>query len=321
MKEAKLSIILPVYNAEKYIERCIESILYQQYSNIEIIIINDGSTDETQQILNQKYKHINKIKIENITNSGVATARNLGIQVSTGKYLIFIDVDDVIPAMPNLFQQLIDIIEEHNLDLLITGYQELYLDGKKFNKVIENEIFYKSNQEFMSTFDVIHSNNNVNLFVPWGKVYLAKNIKENCLSFPKMRIGEDIMFNLGYYKISNKIKIIQNISYVYLVDNEGSAMQKYYITDIRDRVEVAYSIWNSFNRQEYWSNYLLYTIQDSVKNFICNSSQKKVNSYFLAMGSISNTIEKLNYYEFKRMKNKLRLIILKFSIYAYRKFY
>ena len=127
-KKTLISIIVPVYNTEKHIERCLDSIMKQDYPNFEVILVNDGSTDESGIIIQkykEKYKNISYIKQE---NKGVGAARNAGIKVAKGDYISFVDSDDYIDY--NMYEELFDVIKCHDVDIVYSNFQTEYLDGR-----------------------------------------------------------------------------------------------------------------------------------------------------------------------------------------------
>ena len=123
IQDSLVSIIVPVYNSEKYVERCILSILNQTYSIIELILINDGSTDSSLNILDEYSRKDNRIILVNKENEGVSASRNLGIEIATGKYLMFIDNDDFVE--PSYVETYVSEIEKYSADLIIGGYQRI----------------------------------------------------------------------------------------------------------------------------------------------------------------------------------------------------
>ncbi len=116
----KISIVVPIYNAEKYLDRCIQSILNQSYKDLEIILIDDGSTDSSNKICNNYQKRDNRIKFISQKNEGVSAARNRGISEATGEFIGFVDSDDYI--QPNMYETLYGLINKYNCDISICGY-------------------------------------------------------------------------------------------------------------------------------------------------------------------------------------------------------
>ena len=134
---SKISVIVPVYNAEKYLSRCIDSILNQTYKNFELILINDGSKDNSIEIL-RKYENIDdRIKVIDNSNNGVSKTRNIGVRLAEGEYIQFIDSDDFIDK--NMFEYAINVMEQENADLVMTGFY-LDIESKKRNRYSSTNI-------------------------------------------------------------------------------------------------------------------------------------------------------------------------------------
>ena len=132
MKE-KVSIIIPVYNSERTLERCLDSVINQTYKNIEILIVNDGSKDKSLEIMKEYQKKDNRIMVINQENKGLSGARNAGLDKATGEYVTFIDSDDYIKA--NLIKDTIEIFNRYNCDVVRNNYELAYKDGNtKYRK-------------------------------------------------------------------------------------------------------------------------------------------------------------------------------------------
>lgn len=176
----KTSFIIPVYNAEKTLSYCLDSILNQTDQDFEIILVNDGSVDKSQEIIERyKKKYPNKIKAYTQKNSGIATTRNNGIKYSSGKYLFFIDNDDYID--PNYVETFVNEIEERKCDVVIGGYRRVTEEGK---------ILYLKQP--------IDSPWSKYMFItPWGRVYRKDALVKNNISFLNLNIGEDVGLNIN----------------------------------------------------------------------------------------------------------------------------
>lgn len=219
----KLSIIIPLFNAESFISSCLNSIINQKISNheFEVIIVNDGSTDNSLAIADQ-YKTVNSnIELFSIEKNGVGAARNLGIKRAVGKYLLFIDADDYV--FPNSFKDILEIIETQDLDVLRFNYENLTEEGKVLPK--------KKN----STKSVIFSNNIVdgNTFLSeylgwacyaWSFLFKASFIKENNLYFNPSIYFEDIEWLITVLSKAKKVRSIDKPVYAY-VQHKGSITQ------------------------------------------------------------------------------------------------
>lgn len=195
MNQKKITIIVPVYNGESYVKRCVDMLLNQDYQNFEIIVVNDGSTDKTQEVLEKKYKENSKVRVISTNNQGVSTARNIGINASTGEYLLFVDSDDQL--VPNALQRLNEQLIKYNSELLIFGFS-VFGDSrrkndtyvlKKFEKDFRNE-----NKEFIRA--LLSTNDNI-LGYAWRAVYSTYFLKVNDIKFEKqLKISEDYLFLL-----------------------------------------------------------------------------------------------------------------------------
>lgn len=190
----KVSIIIPVYNAEKTIEKCVSSILKQTYKNYEVLLIDDGSSDNSLDVI-QKYKKHENIKVLTQENHGVAYTRNRGIKEATGDYIMFIDNDDFIDS--DYIEKHITAISKENSDIVMSGYRRINVE----NKVLHEE---KLRDTYWSRFIVT---------APWAKVYRRDFLLKNNIEFLSYGIGEDVYFNLLIYSFEPKITILNYIGY------------------------------------------------------------------------------------------------------------
>lgn len=181
---SKISVIVPVYNVEDYIEKCIKSIVNQKYKNLEIIIINDGSTDKSLSICEKLQKEDSRIKIINKKNTGVADTRNIGVKKATGEYISFIDADDWINE--NMYLDMINAAIEYKADLV--GCCEIIVNSKGNEKIVEtNKKIICSGKEAL---DILASND---MPFQWGmcnKLYKKALFKG--ISHPKLDYCEDL---------------------------------------------------------------------------------------------------------------------------------
>lgn len=200
----KISIIVPIYNVEKYLEVCLNSIINQTYKNLEIILVNDGSTDSCLDICNKYKIKDERILLINKQNGGLSDARNMGIEVASGKYIMFIDSDDWIDL--NMVEILYKVHVKYNACLVQCGFirefeeNEVILDNNIQNtiiKILDNKQVLKS----------ICNTDGVKNIVVWNKLY-RKDLFDN-ITFPKGRIYED---GFTTYKILDKSKRIIDIN-------------------------------------------------------------------------------------------------------------
>ena len=207
-----ISIIIPCYNAEKTIKRCLESVISQTYKNIEIVIINDGSIDKTDSII-KKYINDNRIKYYNRSNHGIGKTRNFGIKEATGEYITFLDSDDYLPndAIDNLYK----LAQKNKLDLVVSDY---YVDNKNIKS------------EKIKSFPITNVKNNPNLIfdinlAPWNKLY-KKELIEN-IKFEENLKYEDAPFVIESIIKAKRIGKLDKETYYYVVNSNSE-------TTIRD---------------------------------------------------------------------------------------
>lgn len=213
-----LSVIVPVYNRENLIEECLTSILNQTYEEFEIIVVNDGSTDGTADVVKRMKRADARIRLIEKVNGGVSSARNRGLSYATGQYVMFIDSDDTIPE--DYFEKLISAWEENNEEALILADspEEAALNQGKGIEVFDRNGFFQVYFMYL-------------LNPPWNKLYKRSLIKEQELCFDEsVSIGEDLIFNLCYIRILNPKKFIILHDTVYGYNQEGmdSLMKKYH---------------------------------------------------------------------------------------------
>lgn len=202
----KISIIIPIYNAESTIKKCLKSIINQEYKNIEIILVNDGSSDKTERIIEEFFLD-KRIKYYRQENSGVSVTRNLGISKATGDYIFFIDADDTIDEM--VIKDLVDNVSENNLVGIMHKFN---MDEKCKNK----EKY--SSKELLT--EILSSNI---LGVVWGYLFKTSIVK-NMLFDKNTGLLEDTIFLVEYLKNSNinEVKFIDNGNYYNYIQNFSS---------------------------------------------------------------------------------------------------
>lgn len=237
-KNPLVSIIVPCYNGEKYIHRCIESILTQSYKNLEIIIIDDGSSDNSYEILKEIQNKDNRVQILKQENQGPSVARNKGIETAQGYWITFIDIDDKVEN--NYIANFIP--QETYEDLKIQGFT--FVKDEIQDKVClsKNKITYTNIGKCITDIFLLHRGS------VWGKLFKTNIINDNNIRFDKNWIyKEDLIFLLQYLQFINQIQIIPTSSYLY------------YIND------------NSITRSHFKAEYLIYNqscILKLINNFI-----------------------------------------------------
>lgn len=218
-KNNKISIIIPVYNSEKYLEKCLKSVINQTYKNLEIIIVNDGSTDKSIEICKKIKERDNRILILDLQNGGVSYARNNGIKIATGAYIGFVDSDDYLKE--DFVEKLYNGTDNGRNDMVICGYTCFDGSKKEENKKnIEEKLYEK--EDFLEDFVKLKNAGMIN--TPWNKLTKSEIVKK--YEFNEHYVnGEDYLFNLDLLSESKKIKTINSCSYMYR-DNESGVTHK-----------------------------------------------------------------------------------------------
>ena len=243
-----ITIIVPVYNVENYIKECIESLVNQTYQNIEIILIDDGSTDSSGCICDNYAESDSRIKVIHKKNEGLGFARNTGLMAAKGKFVTFIDSDDKADA--DLIERLIKGIFEFDCDTCIGGfrrisesgvvsYEEQYDDAIFSGTNVYNVLFARMLGSSPDKHDAIRMS-------VWNVMYSMNIIRENKLKFPSERklISEDLIWDSEYYKYAKRVKVINSTAYNYRI-TPGSLTKKYK-PDMLEKICVLYN--EMFNR-------------------------------------------------------------------------
>ena len=205
MVKNMISVIVPVYNAEKFIDRCIKSILNQNYNDFEIILVDDGSPDKCPKICDEWAEKDERIKVIHKINGGVSSARNTGLKVAKGEFVTFVDSDDTLYdcALLNM-----NNLMDSETDFVICSHNDVKIENVLVKPYIENVKTYTANE--IRTDKFIEFDETV--WWPWGKLFRMSIIKKNNLEFDtNISFGEDHIFNLLYAKHIDKNVVISDI--------------------------------------------------------------------------------------------------------------
>jgi glycosyltransferase involved in cell wall biosynthesis len=218
-----ISVVVPVYNVAYYLPKCIDSLLEQTYSNLEIILVNDGSTDESPQICLKYEKKDQRIKIINKSNGGLSEARNFGIDRATGTYLAFVDSDDHVHK--NMFSILMTTILKHGADIAICGHY-IEENGKLQPNRYDNTTIRYSREEAL---EAILMDKEINSFA-WDKLYRSSLF--SAIRYPLGRIFEDTATTYKVFDLANSVVRVNQALYYYLKRDDSitktKSLKKYY---------------------------------------------------------------------------------------------
>lgn len=232
-----ISIIVPVYNVEKYLEQCITSLINQTHKNIEMIFINGSSTDDSLKLLNVYANNDSRIKVITKENEGVSLSRNRGLQEAKGEYILFVDADDWIEE--NTCEIALQEAKKTNADVVMWSYVREFVNSSQPKQIFDNDrIEYESEEvkqlhrRFIGLIgQELAKVENADALCPvWGKLYKRDIIERNNIQFQDIReIGtyEDGLFNLFYFEYVKKAVYIQEYLYHYRKYNENSITSKY----------------------------------------------------------------------------------------------
>jgi len=302
-----ISVIIPIYNVEKYLEKCVNSVLEQTYTNLEIILVDDGCTDNCPIICDNLSKKDNRIKVIHKTYSGVSDSRNVGIESSTGKYISFIDSDDYVNKyfLETLYNNLI----ETNSDISICGFQKVYENTQidTTEKLIKSEIeIFKDIDKFKQ----LYNQNAIAFVVVWSKLYKSEIFKNTDIRFEKGKIHED---EIIIHYILHKSEIVSwcNTPLYYYLKRKNSIMgQKiseknlYIYYGLQPR-----SLFFKENYPELFNLSLKELLYNLIGNYFYNYNKNLKKKAFKIFKDIKSTFKS----DIKNLPLKNRIIIFLFS--------
>lgn len=198
-----ITIVVPVYNSEKYISRCLDSILRQNMDNYDLLLINDGSTDRSKEIIEDYEKKYDNIKVINQSNHGVSYTRNYAIKNVKTKYIMFIDNDDYIDK--DYVKTLYNTIESSDYDMVFSGYRRTNVKGEV---TVEIKLIDSEWSKFV-------------VFTPWAKIFKTDFLRDNNIYFLENNIGEDTYLCLLSVLTSNNMKVIDYVGYNWFINDES----------------------------------------------------------------------------------------------------
>lgn len=278
-----LSIIIPVYNVEKYIRRCVESILSQSYNDIQIILIDDGSTDSSGIICDEYAEKDHRIAVIHQKNQGQSVARNVGLNYASGEYITFVDSDDGV--VEGAYTNAMKLIQKHDADVVVFGYKKVYEDTMLMSVEISKNleyICYSSEEAFVNI-------DKVTLQV-WNKIYKTKNLEG--IRFKEGILYEDILFTQSIINNSKNIIYADFAGYYYTVAREGSTVSSFKKNRI-DGLKEMYNLCMYLGKKDNFDKYEKVYLQaegfycanyfDAIESKVDPNIIKDIYSYFCAI--------------------------------------
>uniref|UniRef100_UPI004047E5FD glycosyltransferase n=1 Tax=Mariniflexile sp. TaxID=1979402 RepID=UPI004047E5FD len=290
-----VSIIIPIYNVELYLERCVSTITHQTYKNLEIILVNDGSTDSSGEICDTYKNNDSRIKVIHQENGGLSMARNTGLEIASGDYIGFVDSDDWVEL--DMINSMLAFALQHQLDVVECDIINSFNYAKKQFRAVTKVIETKT--------DALERIMRNREFSVWRRIYSAGIIKN--MRFIPGKIYEDVPFTSEIFDKIEHIGYINYPYYIYFIENES-------ITRSENSVKKINSLDVFLSLKKYSHNYnekTKYLADEIIANFLANSYnslfiQNDLDKNFVYRKQIKNSIKNLstNYYN----SNKLALI-------------
>ncbi len=233
MDDIKISIIMPVYNVEKYVAKAIESILAQTFKDYEFLIVDDGTKDKSGEICDEYAKKDSRIRVIHKENGGAPSARNTAIEMAKGKYVYFLDSDDW--AEPQMLSDMYMLAERNHAHLVVCGYYiDTYYGTKHISEKIaeDNQVYTDANTFREQSYRYFDCNM---LYTPWNKLYSMKLIKKYQLRFPDT-LWDDFPFNLSYLQHVERV-VVTNQAYYHFIRARSDSETSAYTADMYKKRE------------------------------------------------------------------------------------
>lgn len=285
--EAYISVIVPIFNGRKYIDNIYEQIIKQTYKKIELIFVDDGSSDDSSDYILSRYNELGGskcclMKLIRQQNAGQGAARNSGLANASGEYIAFLDQDDSIESkyLEFLYRKAI----ETDADVVISGYNHVYSNDKIKERVV------LKNDEWCKYMNI----------TPWGKIYKRKFIEENNIRFLPASFGEDIYFNIQCYSLTNKIYHSEYVGYNWLLNSQSvsNTIHKNK-TDNTNVIKLFRALANiPFEKDEYYCYFLIKTAIYHILYVAKSTRYKELREY---KNEIMNWMT-INYIGFEKNK-------------------
>lgn len=310
---AKLSVIVPIYNVEKYLRQCLESIVNQTFRDLEIILVDDGSPDKCGEICDEYAKKDNRIIVIHKANGGLSAARNDALNIATGEWIAFVDSDDWLDI--DIYEKAITAGDRYDVDILLfNSYRNT--DTKEKEISLFQKGFCSSNREYIKSLQAgtmckyLTPTQELTYGYPWDRIIKREFIKKNELFFSDVRVYEDIIYAIKCFQHAQRIAFIEDRGYHYRFNN--TSIGNIYNPDRINCDKVAFAeMFDLADRYQVNGEYYkaLYTlIVESILNASnrCFFNKKNKNSFIQKVRYANSVIEEKIYYKaFSQVDRKL----------------
>lgn len=313
-KDVLLTVVIPVYNVEKYLKRCIESILIQEWKNYDILLVDDGSTDSSPQICDDYAKVYDFISVIHKKNGGLSEARNTGISHAKGDYVYFPDSDDWLE--PQTFKELADVLESQEFD--IVSFNREFVKGEEDTIVSDPLVtqVYEGKDAFVQMLKHSYITGFAN-----DKIYKKSLFIDNNISFPKGKYYEDLGTNYKLFLSAENVFATNQKYYHYLIDNPDSITQSWNEQKFSDMFEFYKDIFYSdfvrsrLNQEELQTSQLYYV--NGLIHILASLYKSKLDKKYI---DITNQVKQellkhgVSLSQMKEQPNKLKYIFFRFNV-------
>lgn len=302
-----LSVVVPAYNVEKYIERCIESILKQTNCEFELIIVDDGSTDRTLELA-KKYES-NCVSVLTQKNQGSGIARNKGLSIAKGDYVYFVDPDDIV--VPGMFENVFYQLNGCTFDIIQFSYSFTSESGDIWNQSKKLTPRYEcdTNQKIIDSLTLML--NETNIYTVWSKFINRHFLTKNNILFTKQKTGQDALFIIEILKNAETLIWLPERNYLYLVDRNGSAQNKKDYNTIKDDNNILSSLYEleveKKMSSEIFSDFAIYVLEKELRYIGTENEAYPIFNLTLNQSVLNEKIAKVS---IKRVSWKKKLFFL-----------
>ena len=313
-----ISVIVPVYNVDKYLDKCIKSIINQTYKNLEIILVDDGSSDKCPKMCDDWAKKDNRIKVIHKKNGGVSSARNIGIKESKGEYITFVDSDDWLEK--DFIIKLYEVIIKNDSDIALSAYKRVVGTNIEKINVCDNTYSINSKEYLIKA---------LNPQTGYGFCHMkliSKNCLKNIFFNEQLKVTEDALFNIMLSKKINKVTFLGEALYNYRI-NTSSVVKKYdqeypykYLKGIKEIKEYLFKTYKDKEIKHNYYNFVVYHVMLVAVNYCYhqNNTTKNKNRLLKEICNINEfqeAIKKSNYKNIS-LTRKITLFTIKHKLYC-----